>query len=120
MNIVSLESQVSSEADLDVWIALGVDGVDEPDLMWHGRHDQSVRPSAVSEEADAAEQRAVRDSRRREDDALAGGEVFGAIDALDVRNPHALEPLAVRFLGEDELGLDLAVETPHCGRGEHA
>src|ERR1044071_9040 len=100
MRIVSLESQVFSEADLHVRIALGVDGVDEPDLMWHARHDESVRSSAVSEEAHAPEQRAVRHSRRREDDALAGGEVFRAIDALDVRNPHALEPLAVRLLGE--------------------
>src|SRR6185436_10147133 len=110
MNTVSLESQVSSEADLDVGIVLGVDRVDEPDLMWHGRHDQSVRPRAVSEEPDAAKQGAIRDTRGREDDALARGEVFRPIDPLDVRNPHPLEPLAVRLLREDQLGLDLSVE----------
>src|SRR6476620_10872750 len=110
MRRTSLERRRLSEPDLDVLIVLGVDRVDETDLMWHGRHHESMGSRPVAEETDTPEEGSVRHSRRREDDALAGGEVFGVVDALDVGDAHALEPLAIGFLGQDELGLDLAVE----------
>src|SRR5579884_2165247 len=64
-----------------------VDAVDEAHPVAAGAHHERVRPGAVGEEADAAQQVAVRDARRR-DDHVAGREVLGAEDAavvLDAR-----------------------------------
>jgi hypothetical protein len=45
--------RLSLETDLDVGIVLGVDGVNEPDLVGHGGHDQAVSADALAEETDA-------------------------------------------------------------------
>src|SRR5207245_2120359 len=50
----------------------------------------------------------------------AGGQVLRAVHLVEIGDPHAPEALAVRFLGEDEAGLDLAVEAAHGGGGQDA
>src|SRR5947207_13956500 len=56
-----------SETDLHVRIVLGVDRVDEPDLVRHRGHDERVRPRALAEEPYPTQQRAVGDASRRGD-----------------------------------------------------
>src|SRR4051812_33003932 len=74
-----------SEANFQVRVALGVDGIDEADLVWHRRHHEGVGPRAIAEEAYSPEERPVCDARRREDDALAGREVLRPVHAFDIR-----------------------------------
>src|SRR5438477_1610648 len=106
---VTWPSRVASEPDLEVRIVLGVDGVDEPHLMRHGGHDQGVGPRAVAEEAYPAQQGAVCDARRREDDALAGARVLRAVDAAGAGVAHAPQPPRSGLLGEAQPARDPAV-----------
>src|SRR5256714_1295838 len=113
--------------------ALDVDGVNEAYVARLGRHHERVCASARAEEADAAQERAVGDARRDEDDLPAGREVVRVVDLVRVADAHLLqarEPLlggrdlglvnAQAFVVEDEACLNLPVQTLH-GRGcEHA
>src|SRR5215210_4984588 len=60
-----------------------VDALGEPDPVAAHAHHERVRTGAVREEADAAEEVAVRDAGRHHDH-LAGREVLGSEDAVDV------------------------------------
>src|SRR6478672_9229937 len=51
-----------------------MDAVHEPDPVAARAHHERVRPGAVGEEPDSAQQIAVRDARR-DDDHLAGGQI---------------------------------------------
>src|SRR3954463_13797760 len=76
------------ELDFDVRVGPDVDAVDEPDAVRVVLHDHRVGAGAVAEEADAAHQRAVGDAGRGENDVPAGREILGAVDALEVGDPH--------------------------------
>ncbi len=54
----------------------------------HRGHDQGVGAHPLAEEADAPEEGPVGDARGREDDVLAGGQVLGAVDLVEVRDAH--------------------------------
>src|SRR5438093_4859270 len=45
-----------TEPDLDVRIVLGMDGVDEPDLRGHGRHEQRMGAHAVAAKPDSVQE----------------------------------------------------------------
>src|SRR6185503_19299399 len=110
----------SSEMYLDVLGGRDVNAVDEPDLVRLVLHDHRTGADAVAEEANAPHQRAVGDAGRREDDVLAGGEVRGAVDLLDVSDPHRAAALFVLGLADDEAREDLAVQAAHRRGGQHA
>src|SRR5688572_16900070 len=97
-----------------------MDRVYEPHEMWRGGHDERMRPRPFAEETYTAQQRPVGDARRREDEVLARSEVLRPVDPSEVADAHLLEPLPVRLLGQHQLGLDLAVEASHGGRGQDA
>src|SRR5437588_3938289 len=109
--------------------ALDVDGVNEAYVARLGRHHERVRAAARAEEAHPAQERAVGDARRDEDDLPAGREVVRVIDLVWVADAHLLEARehlfggrdfglvnAEAFVVEDEAGLNLSVQTLH-GRG---
>jgi hypothetical protein len=45
-----------SESNLDIGVVLGMDGVDEADLMRERRHQKGLGPDAVAEEPHATEE----------------------------------------------------------------
>src|SRR5262249_40417800 len=108
-----------SEANLHVGFLRHVDAVDEADAVRLVLHDHGAGPRAVAEEADAAHQRAVGDAGRCEDDAVAGREIFRAVDLVEGGNPPRPAALLVSRFADDEPGEDLAVQTAHGRRGEH-
>src|SRR4029077_217934 len=67
-----------------------VDAVDEAHPVAAGAHHERMRPGAVGEEADAAEEVAVRNARRGHDH-LAGREIVDREDAAVVIDPHRLQ-----------------------------
>src|SRR5438105_4720393 len=109
--------------------ALDVDCINEAYVARLGRHHERVRATARAEEADAAQERAVGDARRDEDDLLAGREVVRVVDLVRVADAHLFESRehlfggrdfglvnAEAFVVEDEAGLNLSVQTLHgCG-----
>src|SRR5579885_1300390 len=80
------------KSDYRVRAAFDVDGVNEAYVARLGRHDERVGSSARAEEADAAQERAVGDSGRDEDDLLAGREVVRVINLVRVADAHLPEP----------------------------
>ena len=88
--------------------------------MWVRLHHERRRPNAVAEKANAFHERAVGDARRREDDVVAGSQILGPVDPLEVRDAHRAAPLFVLGRVDDETGVDLAAKTPHGRRREHA
>src|SRR5437763_6767333 len=116
-------------SDHGVRAALDVDGVNEAYVARLGRHHERVCASARAEEAHPAQERAVGDARRDEDDLPAGREVVRVVDLVRVADAHLLEARehlfggrdfglvnAEAFVVEDEAGLNLSVQTLH-GRG---
>src|SRR5215208_2899692 len=75
-----------------VGAALDVDGVDEAYVARLGRHHERVRAVTRPEEADAAQERAVGDAARDEDDLLARREVVRVVDLVRVVDAHLFEP----------------------------
>ena len=94
-----------------------MDSVDEAHPVVAGAHDDGMRPGAVCQVPDTAEQVAVRDARRG-DDHLAGCKLLGRERPLDVVDPvlSGLTDLAAR--GRPELCLELAAQTPEGRRGD--
>src|SRR5438874_8172286 len=84
--------------------ALDVDGVNEAYVARLGRHHERVRASARAEEADAAQERAVCDARRNEDDLPAGREVVRMVDLVWVADAHLLQARE-HLLGGRDFGL---------------
>src|SRR5437588_2767518 len=83
--------------------ALDVDGVNEAYVARLGRHHERVRASARAEESDAAQERAVCDARRDEDDLPAGREVVRMVDLVRVADAHLVEARE-HFLGGRDFG----------------
>src|SRR4051812_22437154 len=110
----------TSEADAHHALLLDVDSVDEADARWVALHDDRAGARAVTKEAHAAHQRSVGDARCREDDAVAGREVLGGVDAGRIRNAHGAAPLFVLRLVDHESCENLAVQAAHRGGSEHA
>src|SRR5919197_5045968 len=100
----------ASEPNLHVGVVRDVNAVDEPDPVGIVLHDHRARASAIAEESHAAHQRAVGHAGRGEDDAPAGREIAGAIDLLEVGDPHRAAALLVLRLVDDQARVDLAVE----------
>src|SRR5258708_4783734 len=67
-----------------------VDGIDESNGLRLVGHHERVGASAATEEANALEQVAGRDTGRREHEVLARGEILGAIDVRLVAVAHPL------------------------------
>ena len=92
-----------------------MDPVDETHPVAAGAHDERVRPRAVGEEPDAAEELAVRDAGR-DDDHLFGREVVDREDPLDVFDPvftGVLDLRAAREVpGVEDVELELTFEPP--------
>src|SRR3954463_4300043 len=86
-----------------------VDPVDEAHPVAARAHDERVRPGGVAEEADAAQQVAVRHARR-DDDHLLRREVVGREDALDVLDPVLARLLDLGPPRRPQLRLQLAAE----------
>src|SRR5581483_2240813 len=95
-----------------------VDAVVEADPVAPGAHDERVRPCAVRQEADAAEEVAVRDARRGDDD-LAGGQVLRREDLLHVLDAELARGLDLPPRGRPELRLQLAAEAAERPGGQH-
>src|SRR3982751_2819766 len=83
----------TSEADAHHALLLDVNGVDEADARGIALHDDRAGAGAVTEEAHAAHQRSVGDAGRSEDDAVAGREVLGCVDAAGIGNAHGAAAL---------------------------
>src|SRR4051812_50224076 len=81
-----------------------VDAVDEPDPVAARAHDERVRPRGVAEEADAAQQVAVRDAGG-DDDHLLRRQVVDREDAVDVVDPVRQRVLDLRPAGRPWLRL---------------
>src|SRR4029077_13161809 len=95
-----------------------VDPVDEPHPVAPRAHEERMRPRAVGEEADAAQEVAVRDAGRG-DDHLSRSEILGAKDALVVLDPGRSQFLDLPARRRPELGLQLAAEAPQRGGGQY-
>src|SRR4051812_48991214 len=87
-----------------------VDGIHEPDGLRLVGHHHRVGAGAATEESNALEQVAGRDTRRGEDQVLAGSEVLGAVDPRFVTVAHPLAAPALLVGAVPEAGLDLAAE----------
>src|SRR4051794_15193202 len=112
-------SLVAEEADFLAALAgEEVMAVDELHPVAARAHDQRVRPRAVGEEPDAAEEVARRDARGGEDH-VARSQVLEGEDAVHVLDPDlgSLRDLAPRR--RPQLRLQLAAEAPQGGCGEH-
>src|SRR5919204_5255996 len=116
-SFVGTTSMLAEQAHLFAALAREeMDPVHEADPVAAGAHDERVGAGAVGEEADAAEEVAVRDAGR-DDDHLAGRDVLGhehALDVLDARLAGLLDLAARR---RPELRLQLAAETAKRGGG---
>src|SRR3954471_2538895 len=86
-----------------------VGGVDEPDPVAAGAHDERVSERGVGEVADAAQELAVRDAGG-DDDHLLGREVVDREDPVHVLDAVRAGVLDLRAAGRPELGLELAAE----------
>src|SRR6476646_11662263 len=95
-----------------------VDAVHEAHPVAARAHEEGMRAGAVGEEADAAQQVAVRDAGRR-DDHLARSEVVGIEDALVVLDPGLAELPDLRAGRGSELRDPLAAEAAQRGRREN-
>src|SRR5207237_6161078 len=96
-----IPSPSSLKSDHGVRAALDVDCINEAYVARLGRHHERVRATARAEEADAAQERAVGDARRDEDDLLAGREVVRMVDLVRVADAHLLESREHLFGGRD-------------------
>src|SRR3954453_3957745 len=112
--------RTGSESDLHVGILRDVNAVDEPDAVRLVLHDHRTGARAVAEKADAAHQRAVGDTGRREDDVFAGREILRPVDALEVLDAHRAAALFVLRLVDDQPREDFTVQAAHGRRREHA
>src|SRR5437868_9122297 len=83
-----------------------VDSVDEAHPVAARAHDERVRAGAVGEEANAAQEVAVRDAGRRDDD-LARCEILGPEDALVVLDAGFAQLVDLAPRGRPELRLQL-------------
>src|SRR5688500_1202990 len=115
-----LRFQDCSELYFEVLGSVHLNTVDKTDPGRMRLHDERRRPRAVAEEADAAHQRAVGDTGRREHDPLGGREVLRLVNPLEVGDPHRPAPLFVLRLAHYEPREDFTVEAAHRRRGEHA
>src|SRR4051794_16768078 len=97
-----------------------VDRIDEADLLGLVCHDQRMRPCAAAEEPNALEQVAGRHPGGGEDQVVAGGEVFGDVDAVLVAVTHPRPAFALIVVAIPEARLDLAAEAAQGGSGDHA
>ena len=80
-------------------------GVDEADLLCLVGHHQRVRTRAAAEEPDPLEKIAAGHARRREDDAVARGEVLGRVHPVRVAMAHPLGAclvVGIRLTDDDE------------------
>src|SRR6266567_1888055 len=93
-----------------------VDAVDKANPVAARAHHERVRPRAVGEEADAAEQVAVRHAGRG-DDRLARREVVDGEETMDVVDPLLGRLLDLATRGRPELRLHLAAEAAQRSRG---
>src|SRR5205085_11090419 len=91
-----------------------VDPVHEAHPVAAGAHDERARPRAVGEELHAAQEVAVRDTRRGHD-RLAGREVVEREDAVHVLDALGAGALDLRPRRRPELRLELAAETAERG-----
>src|SRR6266487_1005387 len=110
----------ASEADLHVLGGGHMDAVDEADAVRVVLHDDRARTDAVAEKAHALHRRALGDACGSEDDVVAGREILGSVDPLEVLDAHGAAALLVFRLADDQPRENLAVETPHGGGGQHA
>src|SRR6476646_3521551 len=70
-----------------------------------------MRARAAAEEPNALEQVTARHAGRREDQAVAGRQIIGHVDAVLVSVAHPTPALALLGVAVPEPGLDLATET---------
>src|SRR5581483_2755278 len=92
--------------------------VDEAHPVATGAHDERVSAGAVGEEANAAEQVAVRHARR-DDDHLPRSQLLDREDAADVFDPGLVRLVDVAPRDRPELRAQLAAEAAKRRRGEH-
>src|SRR5918996_6158096 len=88
-----------------------VDAVDEAHPVVAGAHDDRVGARAVGQVADAAQEVAVRDARGG-DDHLAGRELVGGEDLVDVGDPVLGRLLDLGAGRRPKLRLELAAQAP--------
>src|SRR5262245_12075464 len=109
---------LSQETDLFATVTREeVDPVDEAHPVAAGAHDEGMRARAVRVERDAAQQVAVRDAGRGHD-AVAGGELVGPEDPVDVLDPGLARRLDLAAPRRPELRLELPAEAAERGGGE--
>ena len=106
--------------DTDPGRVLNVDGIDEANLARRRGHHQGVRADAAAEQPDAAEQVAVGDPGRGEDDVGAAHQLLGPEDPVGIADAHALGALPLVLVPIPQAPLHLTAETAQRGRGEHA
>src|SRR5919201_3874415 len=95
-----------------------MDAVGESDPVAARAHDERVCPGGVGEEADAAQELAVRDAGRR-DDHLLRREVVDREDAVDVHDAVLARGVDLGPPRRPQLRLQLAAETAERGRRQH-
>src|SRR4051794_3336525 len=92
---------------------------DPADGAGRGAHDDAFGRDAVRPALDPLQQRAVGDTGGRED-AVALGEVFEMVDAVEVLDAPFRRPLLLVVVAEQEAALELAADAAQSRGGEHA
>src|ERR1700678_4039726 len=111
-------TQALREPNLEVSLLIQVNAFDEPDLAGLLSQDNRGRPCAFPEEADAFEQRAIRDPSCGKDELFAGGEILGLVDAILVFHSHARQSLFLLRLYH-ETPEHIPVKAANGRRGDH-
>src|SRR3954471_24954288 len=92
-----------------------MDAFDETNARGVQRHDHRGRTYAFTEEAYAAHDDTFGDTGGGKDDLLAGGEFFGGVDLVNVRDSHLVNAIDLVGLYQ-QASLHVAVEAAD-GRG---
>src|SRR5262249_40789279 len=97
----------------------GVGGLDAADGARARTHDDGVRDRAAGDVANPLQERAARDPGGGHEDVLAGDQVVGREDAIDVV-AGVVEVLAFVVVAWPEAALHAATQALEGGRGDHA
>src|SRR5579884_2708568 len=99
---------------------MDMDTIDEPHLPCAARHHQGLRANAVTEEANALQQRSVCDPASCKDDILPWSEVFRAVDLLHIFDSHFGDAFFEFGTIDHQSRKNFPVEAAHGSGSDHA